>query len=332
MRKGWRGIIIKACVIAGLPAIVTVLYYKRLVIFYASDPVLINKLDHFYTSPGKPAYIFMGSSRMLHYVDPRIIDSVCKTTSYNLGIDGLRITEMRMLLRICIEVHKIPRMLILNVDPSSFDTKTPVWSFTDLLSYARRDTVVYDAMAGVQDVYACKWKYPFYRLQNLMSVNDGFKVDALYESEEKMRRQLAAVNEQDQCVVLPDGFSPCYFPYKESYFSGFNEKYQQKGFDLLRDVIALCRQKGIQIVLVTTPMYKDYRNVFLNAGYLLSRVKMAADSMGVPYYNMIDDSLFSGKENFYNFVHLNGLGAEKFSYQLADILHRIDSARDQKTP
>lgn len=315
--------IIKVLMIVGVPAVISFVYYRKLAGFAPGDALLRQKMDWLYSAPEKPEVLFLGSSRMLNHIDPRIIDSVCRMDSYNLGLDGVNITEMRMLLKVCIEVGKVPKFLVVNLDPSSFDATDPVWSFPDLLSYAEKDTVVYHAMADGQDVFACKWKYPFYRLQKVMSLNDGLKFQALYKRGTALRTEMR--DENEPASYHYKGFRAVYAGYSDTYVNPFEVKSEEKGFEMLRDMVRLCRQEGIRLVLVTAPMYRDYKATFLNAGTVLDRVREAAVRGGVSYFDLIDDSLAARRENFFNFVHLNGWAAERYSLEVANILNGLDT-------
>jgi hypothetical protein len=327
-----RKVFIKIILIIGLPAGFSIFYYNKLAVYYKKETTLKRKMDHLYASGYKPDILFLGSSRVLNDIDPHIIDTVCGMRSYNLGAEMAGIAEIRMLLGVCIERGKIPRILVINIDPSSFQVDVPIYDFPDLLSYADKDTVVYNRMAGILDVYAHKWKYPFYRLQQLTGVNDGFKVDALLKSKEAFRQEVRTMNGISPDVLQDNGFEALNGTYGETYVNPINEKFQEKGFDLLQDIVDTCRQRQIPVVLITAPMYFVYRKTFLNTAAVLSRVSDLARRDSIPYFNMIDDSLSLHKDNFFNFVHLNGRGAEAFSFELAHLLKGMDTVTAHRSP
>lgn len=243
MQPNWRRIILKVVLIVAIPVVVCFFFYKRLALFYSSNPAFNAKMRHLYAPGPSPYYLFLGSSRVIHHIDPRMIDSVCGKTSYNLGVSGFRILEMDMLLRVCIEQRKLPHVVVINIDGGTFDIRQPSWIFTDILNYADTDTVVRHTMARFQDVYACRWKYPFYRLQNYMAINDGYKVWALWKSDAALDRQTAEWGKLDP-ETHPDGFSPEDHPYSEIYRDPFNEKFQEEGVGVLCGMINLCREKS----------------------------------------------------------------------------------------
>jgi len=316
--------IFKILIIVGLPAAASLFFYRRVAVFIPGDELLHQKMDYLYSPGDKPDILFLGSSRTLNQIDPRVIDSVCGTHSYNLGLNAFNIAEMRMQLRVCLEMGKIPRVLVINLDPSSFNTKEPVYSFPEILGYALRDTAVRNSMAEVQDVYAWKWRYPFYRLQAYTALDDGFKVDAIL-GDRLYRSAKNRVNGEGAGKAGGDwrqrrGFEPIYDPYKETYVTPFNITFDDGGFALLRDIVHLCRRNAIEPVFVSAPMYRDYRRFFLNAGQVMSRAGRVLNEEGAPYFNLIDDSLAYREGDFFNFVHLNGWAAERYSRTLAVLL------------
>jgi hypothetical protein len=325
-----RNRIIKICLIIALPVVVSFFFYKKTALFYSENKIFQEKMAYLYDSAARNDVLFLGSSRVFHHIDPRIIDSMCHVDSYNLGMDGLNIAELRMMLYVSISKSKAPRTVVMNVDPSSFKVDPPYYGFTDLLDYTSRDTMVYRVMASVQDVYKHKWRYPFYRLQKYLAINDGFKVDALVEGTEKYRRRVQALHE-DTCVPVEyKGFRPECDGYHELFVPPFSEPSQGLAFDVLRDIIHVCKQHDVRLVLVTAPMYKDYSSIFLNADSVLTRVSALAREENTPYYNMIRDSLSMDKDNFNNLVHLGRRGAASYSIRLARILCRQpEKAKEQ---
>jgi hypothetical protein len=202
-----RKVFIKIILVIGLPVGFSIFYYDKLSAYYEGRTTLGRKMDHLYRSCDKPDIIFLGSSRVLNDIDPDIIDKVYGKRSYNLGAEKVDVAEMRMLLSVCLEQGKVPQLLVVNIDPSSFQVDVPIYDFPDLLFYAGKDTVVYNRMAGIQDVYTYKWKYPFYRLQQLMSVNDGFKVHALVKSKKAFGRKFLRCMQIRGMWTMPMGSS-----------------------------------------------------------------------------------------------------------------------------
>ncbi|MDR3714829.1 MAG: hypothetical protein P4L51_18615 [Puia sp.] len=317
---------IKIAIILGLPAWVGWFYYSKLSFVHNYDNTVYAKMDYVEHSADKPEIIFLGSSRAAFLIDPRVIDSMCHVSSYNLGMPGMNMPELRMLLRKCVEEGKKPSILVLNIDPSSFDVKVPAFDFPDFLSYAACDTVIYHAMAFIQPEYRFKWRYPLYQFRQLSAMNDGLKIRALFRSAAALAGSVPgdekdpARNTGKRGRTDYKGFDPQYGDYSESIARPFSMEFDEEGVVLLKDIIAFCRLENIRLILVTAPLYREYKKIFLNCDSILDRVSREAAVSKTPYFNFVGDPRYSGKENYFNFVHLNAFGARKYSLDLGRIL------------
>lgn len=65
--------------------------------------------------------LFVGSSRTHTTVFPRVIDSVTGKTSYNTGVDGGGMFDFKMTLDAYLAVHPAPSMVVMTIDPNSFN-------------------------------------------------------------------------------------------------------------------------------------------------------------------------------------------------------------------
>jgi hypothetical protein len=93
----------------------------------------------------------------------------------------------------------------------------------------------------------------------------------------------------------------------------------------LRRLLDACRQKGIQVVLLTTPAHRSYRNAFIPEKD--RRRKALLDSLIQEYPELIrldfeSDSTFATRD-FKNEDHLNPRGAEKLTKKIDGWLKSI---------
>jgi len=318
-----RNRVIKILLIIILPLTGSYFFYQKASFLYEEPNALRDKMGYLYDGGAKHDVLFLGSSRVLRHIDPRVIDSICHVDSYNLGVEGMLITELRMMVRVCIRQGKAPRVLVLEVDPPTLQVEPAYYDFTSLLDYAGRDTVVYNALAAGQDLYKHKWKYPFYILQKYSAINDGFKVNVFLEGTEKFHRRIETLWGDAYLAPYYKGFRPKCMEYHYAETPPFRVPWQEKGIELLRDIIHTCREHNIRMVLVTAPVYKDYYRIFLNADSLAGRIEVLANEEHVPYFNMMRDTLSMDRQNFINPDHLNCRGAELYSAELASMLSRL---------
>lgn len=91
---------------------------------------------------------------------------------------------------------------------------------------------------------------------------------------------------------------------------------------VLESIIAKCKSKGIKVVLVITPVSRNYAakvnekklNKIFKCAALLQKM-----NSNVSYLNLFNDSRFTN-DDFYDADHLHNMGAEKCSLIVADFL------------
>ena len=95
---------------------------------------------------------------------------------------------------------------------------------------------------------------------------------------------------------------------------------------LLRQIIAIAKQKNAMVIFYTPPAYNTYYNN-LDTAQLSLTMNTAKDLVkkydNTYYHSFLKDSSFNIGD-FYDGDHLNGAGAEKFSKKLDSLIHSID--------
>ena len=95
-----------------------------------------------------------------------------------------------------------------------------------------------------------------------------------------------------------------------------------KNRDYLKQIVATCEQRDVQVVLVTTPIWYRYYEL-MNKDQLNKMYSYVEDLFfqhsNVAYYDFMTDDRFS-VDDFFDQDHLNGLGAERFTMLLNDTM------------
>ncbi len=93
-----------------------------------------------------------------------------------------------------------------------------------------------------------------------------------------------------------------------------NPKYRKINTIWLERICRLCHEHNLQICLVTTPLYIDYRN-HMNKQQMSEVIQIAelmGEKYGAIYFNYMDDKRFDYKD-FFDADHLIDSGAKRFS-------------------
>jgi len=92
----------------------------------------------------------------------------------------------------------------------------------------------------------------------------------------------------------------------------------------LNKIISLCKNKNVNIILITTPTWHTYYNG-LNKVQLAKMNEVINELLRnhkfVEYYNFLTDGRFM-EDDFYDCDHLSNLGADKFSKILNDLIRK----------
>ncbi|MUU77870.1 hypothetical protein [Winogradskyella endarachnes] len=104
----------------------------------------------------------------------------------------------------------------------------------------------------------------------------------------------------------------------------------QRNFNLLSKFVEECKLANINVILLTTPVHKEYINGMNKEQWETTINKsnlLAAKFNNVSYFNFYNDKRFV-QEDFKDADHLNVKGAEKFTKYLNKIMNQIRVSND----
>jgi hypothetical protein len=90
---------------------------------------------------------------------------------------------------------------------------------------------------------------------------------------------------------------------------------------LLGGLIETCQNRGIQVMLITTPLHHFYYDHLKTdkLARMQENIQLLVNQYQVPYLNFMKDERFKA-EDFYNPDHVSNAGAEKFSRLMDEII------------
>ena len=244
--------------------------------------------------------LFMGSSRCLHHYAPLIFEKELGTSCYNAADWGIKNIFFHYGTLGNILSRYTPKTIIFEVHPCDFqDTpysgKERAGSLAPYCGMSKEcDEML--KRSGNYWPYQLSWVYRYTgSLPNLLVGKMG-----------NMDRSLKGWKPLDG-VLDTVGIQAEEYPFP----------IDQERVDLLERFIKDCKQKGIQLSLIVSPMYicseKDV--------YKIPR-ELAAKHQ-IPFIDHYRDSAFVGHpELFYDFGHLNRKGAEMYSKMICEELKR----------
>ncbi|RYE01569.1 MAG: hypothetical protein EOP50_01760 [Sphingobacteriales bacterium] len=267
---------------------------------------------------GKTAHdvLLLGSSRMHTTVWPQVLDSVAGTNSYNAGAEGGKLYEFRLTLDGYLASHPAPRLVVLSIDAQSFNSKNRL--FFPIQYFFHLDN---PAVAGVfhqQEDY--KWAYLRYLTPLRIIYYDDY-------AKSLSLRGLAGSNELKRYSnfqnkgFLSNGYG-CLDTLHATAMPPTKLSIDEEGKEGLRHIIETCRQKGIRLLLIYAPEYRDHLKAsFPNFPEMLATV----DSLrgDVPFLREDRLPLCQDPCYFANYGHVNTDGARAYSIILGNRIREL---------
>jgi len=256
--------------------------------------------DYYYTTKALDEQdrdlLILGSSRARNHYDPEILEDSLNMSCYNAGRSGCFLVYQSAQLDMILDRYT-PKAIILEVTPYDMDAGEGDYDrLSGLLPYQHH--------ASFKKVILKKspWE-PYKCLSKIYPYNGRFL---------KMVKNL-----KDRGEFSPNGFQPLGGEWKEPIgkYGGNKTLIDKKKQDEMEHIIKVCRQKGIKLVMVTSPMF---------ARCAETRTLAITDSLcrtnGIAYYSFLNLPKYEKGKLYSTSDHLNAKGAEIFS---RDIAHRL---------
>lgn len=247
--------------------------------------------------------LIMGNSRAWCQYSPLILDSILGTNAYNLGLDGSCFD--RQIARYDIYRHyqsTRPKCIIQNVE---------YFTLGKTIGYEREQFMPY-------------MMYPYFR-KRICEV-EPFKKLELYVPMYRYYKNNFYTYYFEDDDTLVKGYHSSDIPWDGSKMRDTKPYYHEVDSGTLNMFIdfveSIKRDDDVTLIFVMAPLYKDVRNIVLNMDEIHQIYRDLSKQHDIPLLDYSDCYLSQDTAYFYNATHLNKLGAELFSTQLA---HDLDT-------
>lgn len=255
--------------------------------------------------------LISGSSRALTHYDARIIQERTGLTAFNIGLNGSQ-TDMQLArLKTYLRHNSRPLLLIHNLDLFSFQTTHGgVYDPGQYVPYLG-EPAIYAALLPIDPNV---WKARFLPLY-------GYTVEDLRFTWILGIMGFFGWNPVEDHFL---GFKPRYLSWTGDFerFKGMNPEgarfeIEPEGVREMEELLRLCREHGIAVLLVYSPEYAEMRVLTTNRGRVFARFDDLGHRFDTPVWDYSTASISARRENFYNSQHLNADAAMAFSRDLA---------------
>lgn len=260
------------------------------------------------------AIVVAGSSRALTHFDPRVIERATGRTAYNIGINGSQIDMQVAVFKTYLKHNAKPSLLVYSLDSFTFVTSHgDVYFPGQYLPYLREDDI-YEALRAI-DPGMWKAKYlPLY----------GYAVKDMNFTWARGLAGMAGWNPAEDRYLgfqpRHSGWTGDFERFKETHRDGVRFEIEAAGVRQLDDLLRLCQEQGIRVLLVYSPVYYEMQALEKNRDQIFARFSELGGRYGAPLWDYSGSPVSLRQDYFYNSQHLNAEGAAAFSDEFARAL------------
>lgn len=247
--------------------------------------------------------IVIGSSRAWVHYDTRIIDSALHVNSYNLGRDGK------------------------HIDISSF-----VYQMYRKYGNHKPDLVlvdVFDRTLALDGPYNRELFFPYLFNSDIWNrIHNSHKL-SLFDRYIPMFKYYGHIKEATSKFhsdyVTDKGYYGFDARWDGSIFSGVDSiqfLYDSTAANIMDSLLLSCKNENINVVLIHSPIYYKYSELLSDSLLMRKIYREYASKYSIPFLDYSYDNICYDTNYFFNAMHLNKKGAEKFTRML---VHDLDS-------
>lgn len=292
---------------------------------FASDHHYVNTTEDFKTLSKKVNIdvIIYGSSHAYTAYNPLIINDICKTISYNLGSDGLKISLTDLVLNESLKYTR-PKLIVLEVYPPSLQ---PVTGDADkgyhlrAMDFASNFSLLkFKKTINIYDLNEYLGVYfPLIRNHSNWNTFDYFNLNKrkMLDFEKNFfyggfLGSLNIMNETDKKILADFKSKPKILEASNPWLKEDSKKY-------IKDFVELAKESGAKVLIISSP---DPRARVQFNYYFYQEIKDLSTSLDVSFLNLNDyyEEMKIELDDFKDNSHLNTSGSIKATKFLAEYI------------
>jgi hypothetical protein len=260
--------------------------------------------------------VISGSSRALNHFDPRVIEAQTGASAYNIGVNGSQTDMQVAVFKTYLAHNRPPSLLVASLDSFTFVTsRAGVFLPSQYVPYLNEPDI-YQALRRVDpDI----WKAKYIPLYGYVAEDMNFTWLA------GLARLLGRNPPENRFL----GFEPRFAQWSEDFdrfkgtkASGVEFKIEPEGLEQFEDLVRLCKDRGIKVLLVYSPVYFEMQALETNRDTVFTQFKDIATRYDAPLWDYSDSPITRLTSYFVNSEHLNANGASRFSTEFGQALAR----------
>ena len=280
------------------------LHHSNAIMFHRWNDIIFDSTYH--------DIIISGNSRAWHFYNPYVIDSICGTNSYNLGLDGRYISSQIARYNVYLQFHRRPKCVVQSVEHFTLaSSRNNKFEREQFLPYFYINSLYDDIYLDEGFTFIDKY-IPFVRYI-------GYR-DVIFEG---LNLHNDLVRRGNFCKGFEEGRSD----WNNTDHTIDSMKFNCDSLEAIRfeKFITRLTQDSISVVFVLGPIYRGAKDTVIvgkEEQLMYDWFYACAAKYGCPVLNYMQLDLCFDTEYFYNATHVNYKGAQIVSEMLA---HDLDS-------
>lgn len=253
--------------------------------------------------------LFIGSSRTHTTIIPSIVDSCTGLSSYNAGAEGGGLLDFKMTFDGYLQKHPAPRLLVLTIDPTSFESSKSVYNPVQYLAYVKKNSSIEKTLSasGFRT-----WLINYFPALNFVYMDDYSKNNAIAglmgktEMVDGEFQDKGFLSNSIKCVDMG------------RYVDRITLSPEKERIEMFQAIADTCRNRNIKLVITYAPEYKShFRDLVSNFTVFTEVVYEKVKKNGLLFFR--DDSLDMNTDSclFRDVRHVNTPGAMVYSRIMA---------------
>ncbi|MEZ6126147.1 MAG: hypothetical protein R3C49_23710 [Planctomycetaceae bacterium] len=261
--------------------------------------------------------VIVGSSRAMVHVSPAILSQQLGMSVYNLGNNGQHFPIQRIRFEEYRKFNRKPKWIIQTVDITSLHDRRTAFQYEQFLPWFDHADLV-DTISRYEGYQAMDYWIPMYRYRGRGElVTQGISLALGIRT---------SSYDRDRGYIGRDfAWDETYDNFERTHKSGFVVPVEQTIEFSIEAFLHKQAVAGTTVIMVFTPEYLPAQHLCLNRDNVVSRLKRIAARNRTLFIDYSSDSICKDQSMFYNSQHLNRMGAERFSQDLAKRLIVLQS-------
>ncbi|WP_280751268.1 MULTISPECIES: hypothetical protein [unclassified Parabacteroides] len=246
--------------------------------------------------------LILGSSRAMHQYNPEIMTDSLGLSCYNAGNDGQSILYHNALLDVILD-RFTPSMIVLDVNPDELVRKASSYDLlTALNPYVKDHPVLWNTL---------QLRSPFEKAKHLSKI---------YPFNSLLARIAVGNMHVTTKDVSANGFTPQYGQWEQPIqtidYPTDSVNFDKNKIEAMNQLIQKCKEKNIILYMVLSPMYEQQ----LNHSSSIRYITRLCEANNISFFSYQNDKRFKANELFRDPSHLNAIGADIFTSDIASLL------------